>query len=66
MSHHVPQPRYSPEHKEQAKQEQRPLFTLDIYHYPRQRRTTSTGVATDSEIDEMIARLQRIKEGAQP
>jgi hypothetical protein len=62
MSDHVPQPKYSLEHREQAKQENRPLFTLDIYHYPRKRRSTCTGVATDSEIDDMIARLQRIKE----
>ena len=61
MSNYVPQPKYSKEHKDQAAESERPLFTLDIYHYPMKRRHTSTGVLGDSEIDEMISRLQRVK-----
>lgn len=59
----VPQPRYGAKHREHARREDRPLFTLDIWHLG-DRRTTSTGVLLDSEIDEMIARLQRVKEKA--
>lgn len=64
MSDYVPRPRYAKDRMEQAAESKRPLFTLDVYWYPKKRRTTCTGVATDSEIDEMIERLQRIKESS--
>jgi len=58
----VPRPRYAPEFKALSKSTCRPLFTLDVLH-PTGRRSTVTGVLTDSEIDEALAKLQRIKEG---
>lgn len=64
MNLRIPQPRYSQEHKDQSAAEHRPLFTLDIW-YPRDKRVTATGVLVDSEIDEIIARLQRVRELAE-
>lgn len=62
VSHYIPQPRYSKEHQEQSAREGRPLFTLDIYTR-KGKRVTATGVLGDAAIDEMIARLQRVKDG---
>lgn len=60
MSHHVPRPRYSAEHKAQAKELGAPLFTLDIW-YLGDHRTTCTGVLHGSEIEESIERIRKAR-----
>jgi len=60
MISRIPQPQYSAEHKEQAKQDGRPLFTFDIYHYSSKRRTTITGVLSDEQICGIVTIVRRI------
>jgi translation initiation factor RLI1 len=66
MSIGVPQPRYSAEHKKQAAEEERPLFTFDLYRYPTKRRTTITGVLGDEEICGIETMLRRVMGTGKP
>jgi len=56
---HVPQPRYSKEHKEQAAGSEMPLFTFDIYWYPMKRRHTCTGVLNKEDAENIIGMIRR-------
>lgn len=68
MSNAVPQPRYSPEHKEQARRENLALFTLDIdrrFLNKEGGRVTSTG-ACAPRIYPYLRMLRLILDGIQP
>jgi len=68
MSHHVPQPRYSAEYKELAKQDSLALFTLDIdrrFLVHKGGRSTITG-ACSKENYPYLRMLKLILDGLAP
>ena len=56
----MPKPIYAEEYKQMATSSGAPLFTFDVYHYPRKRRMTRTGVLSESEGLEIIEHIKRI------
>jgi len=59
---HVPQPRYSAEHKQQALDSEMPLFTFDILSPLSKRRHTCTGVLNKEDAENIIGMIRRAVE----